>query len=555
MIDCKVIYGLIDQTISEDSKNYSFSSKTVYSQGSNILIRESKNDLVYLESNRTLLDGSFIFPDSNQPQAYDVGWESENLSDADGALSEFVEFDFTDTHDLYGFIFNFQTLIVDFKVEFYKDTTLIDTISVTGNTDLEFKKIVSVLQWDKIRISVTKISKPYQRARIGSVVFGISFDFDNDNLVSVDATKAVSIKNDNTDSAQCNISFFNLGLFDIKTIKDLPVGLQSGMRVSVYFGSKLFNEYIVDSTEVEDEGKVINLTCYDRLYYLNDTTFNIGKVYSDGRSLYDWAMEVAEDANIDIVCDNSLKNITSKGYIGAVSHREALRMIAEAGNCNIIVQDGSISIVPFATTAGTDLTRDDILEDSLDISNEDKILGVTVKQYQFSKSSTTTGLSENQDILLTGETQTITASYSSSPAEATSVSCSTNITISSQKLGSENAVIAFTGTAGETGWITIVGKQYNKSTADVSSGYIDSHVKEIDNTLIADATMAKSVCDFQLTHSASNYTYSLDTQVDLSAKLLETITAIKYQIVVSSVEISLDSDNESMILGGEDYGE
>ena len=555
MIDCKVIYGLIDQTISEDSKNYSFSSKTVYSQGSNILTRESKNDLVYLESNRTLLDGSFIFPDSNQPQAYDVGWESENLSDADGALSEFVEFDFTDTHDLYGFIFNFQTLIVDFKVEFYKDATLIDTISVTGNTDLEFDKIVSVLQWDKIRISVTKISKPYQRARIGSVVFGISFDFDNDNLVSVDATKAVSIKNDNTDSAQCNISFFNLGLFDIKTIKDLPVGLQSGMRVSVYFGSKLFNEYIVDSTEVEDEGKVINLTCYDKLYYLNDTTFNIGKVYSDGRSLYDWAMEVAEDAKIEIFCDDSLKNIISKGYIGAVSHREALRMIAEAGNCNIIVQDGSISIVPFATTAGTDLTRDDILEDSLDISNEDKILGVTVKQYQFSKSSTTTGLSENQDILLTGETQTITASYSSSPAEATSVSCSTNITISSQKLGSENAVIAFTGTAGETGWITIVGKQYNKSTADVSSGYIDSHVKEIDNTLIADATMAKSVCDFQLTHSASNYTYSLDTQVDLSAKLLETITAIKYQIVVSSVEISLDSDNESMILGGEDYGE
>lgn len=555
MIDCKVIYGLIDQTISEDSKNYSFSSKTVYSQGSNILTRESKNDLVYLESNRTLLDGSFIFPDSNQPQAYDVGWESENLSDADGALSEFVEFDFTDTHDLYGFIFNFQTLIVDFKVEFYKDTTLIDTISVTGNTDLEFKKIVSVLQWDKIRISVTKISKPYQRARIGSVVFGISFDFDNDNLVSVDATKAVSIKNDNTDSAQCNISFFNLGLFDIKTIKDLPVGLQSGMRVSVYFGSKLFNEYIVDSTEVEDEGKVINLTCYDRLYYLNDTTFNIGKVYSDGRSLYDWAMEVAEDAKIEISCDDSLKNIISKGYIGAVSHREALRMIAEAGNCNIIVQDGSISIVPFATTAGTDLTRDDILEDSLDISNEDKILGVTVKQYQFSKSSTTTGLSENQDILLTGETQTITASYSSSPAEATSVSCSTNITISSQKLGSENAVIVFTGTAGETGWITIVGKQYNKSTADVSSGYIDSHVKEIDNTLIADATMAKSVCDFQLAHSASNYSYSMTSLINLNTKLLSKFKVTNYPIISSSIEIALSSDDESMTIGGEDYGE
>ena len=149
-------------------------------------------------------------------------------------------------------------------------------------------------------------------------------------------------------------------------------------------------------------------------------------------------------------------------------------MIAEAGNCNIIVQDGSISIVPFATTAGTDLTRDDILEDSLDISNEDKVLGVKVKQYSFTKSSTSSGLSENQDILLTGETQTITASYSNSPAEPTSVSSSSNITITGEELGSENAVIVFTGTAGGTGWITIVGKQYNESTADVSSGYIDS---------------------------------------------------------------------------------
>ena len=555
MTKCKVVYGLIDQTIDEDTKTYQFSGKTDYSQGANLFDRASKDSLIYLEENFALLDGTYKFPDSSKPLTYDVGWESQNLSDSDGNLSEYVEFYFEDYHDLYGFILNFGTPIKAFSVIFYKDATALDTISYSGNAISEFTKTVSVLQWNKVRINVTQIENANQRCRINSVHFGISFDFDNDKLVSVDATKAVSIKNDNTDSSEADITFYNSGLFNIKTIKDLPVGLQSGMKIFVYFDNALFNEYIVDSTEVENEGKTINLICYDRLYYLNETVFSIGKVYPNGRSLYDWAMEVADDAKIDISCDDSLKAIISKGYIGAVSHREALRMIAEAGNCNIIVQDGSISIVPFATTAGTDLTRDDILEDSLDISNEDKILGVTVKQYQFSKSSTTTGLSENQDILLTGETQTITASYSSSPAEATSVSCSTNITISSQKLGSENAVIAFTGTAGETGWITIVGKQYNKSTADVSSGYIDSHVKEIDNTLIADATMAKSVCDFQLAHSASNYTYSLDTQVDLSAKLLETITAIKYQIVVSSVEISLDSDNESMILGGEDYGE
>ena len=67
MTECKVIYGLIDQTISEDSKTYQFSGKTIYSQGSNILNRENKKDLVYLEKNRTLLDGSFEFPDDAKP--------------------------------------------------------------------------------------------------------------------------------------------------------------------------------------------------------------------------------------------------------------------------------------------------------------------------------------------------------------------------------------------------------------------------------------------------------------------------------------------------------
>ena len=493
MTKCKVVYGLIDQTIGEDTKTYQFSGKTDYSQGANLFDRAPKDSLIYLEENFALLDGTYKFPDSSKPLTYDVGWESQNLSDSDGNLSEYVEFYFEDYHDLYGFILNFGTPIKAFSVIFYKDATALDTISYSGNAISEFTKTVSVLQWNKVRINVTQIENANQRCRINSVHFGISFDFDNDNLVSVDATKAVSIKNDNTDSSEADITFYNSGLFNIKTIKDLPVGLQSGIKIFVYFDNALFNEYIVDSTEVENEGKTINLICYDKLYYLNETIFSIGKVYPNGRSLYDWAMEVADDAKIDIFCDDSLKAIISKGYIGAVSHREALRMIAEAGNLNLIVASGNISLVPFSTSTGSDLTEEDIVDETLSIQNEDKILGVKVKQYAFTRTNLQVGLSENQDILLTGSLQTITAQYSAAPAIATLVTSSTNISISSQKLGSENAEISFTGTKGETGWITIVGYQYNSSTADITSGYIDSHVKEIDNTLIADATMAKSV--------------------------------------------------------------
>lgn len=555
MTDCKIIYGLIDQTISEDSKSYVFSSKTVFSKGNDLFISSSKNKLSYLEQNYFSLDGTFIFPDSETPLVYDVGWESQNLSDSSGNLTEYVEFDFTDLHDSYGIIIVFPTLVKDFSIQYLNGTTAIKTIAETNNTFLTYNKVDTALQWNKVIISVTKIYNPNQRARISAVTFGISFDFDADKIISIDASKAVSIKNDNTDSSECDVSFYNIGLFDIKTIKDLPVGLQSGMRMTVYFNDTLFNDYIVDTTEVEDEGKIINLTCYDRLYYLNETEFDIGKTYPSGRSLYDWAEEVASDAGIEINVDSSLQSITSKGYIGAVSHREALRLIAEAANATIKIDSGQMSIVPFATSTGSNLTEDDIVEETLQIANEDKILGVKVKQYAFTQTTDTIGLSESQDLLLTGEEQTITAEYSTYPAIATAVTSSSNITIISSKLGSEKAVITYQGTIGETGWITIVGKTYNVATANIEKGYIDSHAKEIDNTLITDATLANSVATFQMAHSSSNYNYSMETQVNLNFSLLDTFTALTYSLVTSSITISLAEDTDSMILGGEDYGE
>lgn len=552
MTQCKIVYGIIDHTIAEDGKSYAFSSKTIYSKGNDIFQRGSKNKLAYLEKNYLLLDGSYQFPRNSE--TYDVGWESQNISGADGAISEYVEMDFEDLHDCYGIILNIVG-VSDFSVSFYNGTAEIASVSEAGNTSEDYHKVIKALEWNKVIISVSKTSKPFQRARLSSAVLGISYEFDSDKLVSVDSTKSVSIKNDNTYSSEADISFYNEGLFDIKTIKDLPVRLQSKMNVSVYFDNVLFNEYIVDKTEVEDEGKVIDLTCYDKLYYLNDSTFSIGKVYPEGRPLYDWAMEVASDGNVEISVDDSLKSIISKGYIGEVSHREALRLIAEAGNCNIKVESGSISIVPFATELGNDLGEDDILEDSLSIENEDKILGVRTNVYSFSKTKTLTGISETTDIALTGDEQEISVSYSSKPAVATQTTNSSNITIVSAKYGSETALIKFKGTKGETGWIDIVGYSYNVANSSVEKGYIDSHIKEIKNTLIADKNMAESVLEFQFAHSFSNYSYSFDTQIDLSNKLMSTIKATKYPIIVSSVEINLDSDTESMVLGGEDYGE
>jgi hypothetical protein len=542
----KVVYGILDQTISEDTKSYLFSSKTQFSKGDNILNIELKKKLTYLENNWLLLDGTREFPDTSKE--YDVGWESDNLSDAYGLVNEYIEFDFTDKHDSYGIRITFGTVIKDFSVEYFSDTTSLGSVSISDNTDITYSDNNIRLQWNKIKITITKIAPINQRARLSSIIFGVSDTFESDDLVHIKAGKACSIKNDNTDSAEAEITFWNNGRFNIKTIKDLPVGLQAGLKATIYFDNALFNNYIVDSTEVNDEGKTITLSCYDEIYYLNDITFETGAVYSTGRSLYDWAKEVLPEIEVD----DSFKNIRSKGYIGSVSKREALRMIGEAGNGIIKVENGTISLVPFAKIDGVSFTDDDVVEDTLSIQNEDKILGVKVKQYSFSKKSSEEGLAEVKDIALTGKAQTLSIDYSTTPANAETITTSSNITISKQVLGVDKADITFTGTAGETGWITILGHAYSVATAEVSSGYIDSHAKEIDNTLIADNDMAKSVMDFQLAHSASNYTYDFECLTDKNAVLLNKCQVKSYNIIVSNVSYEIDEDTNSLLISGED---
>jgi hypothetical protein len=547
----KVIYGILDQTIAEDTKTYQYSGKTSFSDGSNAMNAQSaKNRLTYLEKNWIKLDGTRIFPDTSI--GYDVGYESDNLSDDSGNISCYIEFDFANLHDSYGIKMAFGSVINSLSIAYYNSDTLVGTKDATGLTGIDYSNYDVRLQWNKVKITISKISAPSQRARLDSIIFGISDSFGPDDLISVKMGKSVSIKNDNTDSSEADITFFNSGRFDIQTIRDLPVGLQAGLKVTIYSDGKLFNNYIVKSTSVEEKGKIINLECYDKLYYLNDSDFKTGHVYSDGEDFYNIFHEIAEAAGVDISVDDSFKNIVSHGYIGTVSFREALRMAAEASNAVIKVDSGTISVVPFATTAGSDMGEDDIVDDTLDIENEDKILGVKVTQYQFHEHTSDEGLAQITDVALTGETQTLSIDYSTSPAIATSVTSSDNLVISDTVYGVDKAVVTFKGTAGETGWITIIGRGYSTSSAIVSGGYIDSHANEIDNTLITETSVANSVRDFQLAHSASNYSYTFEAFGNKNADVLNKIKVLNYNIIVGSVTYEIDEDTNSMTVTGED---
>ena len=302
----RVNYGIIDQTIQDDNVTDSSSENSDYSDIDVTMQSGVAYDkITYLEKDYFRLDGTHVFPETGN--TYNVGWESESLSDTGGNISEYIEYVFANIHDSYGVQIRFPDYCVadTFTLSYYKDSVLVGERTVIGNTATLYSNYDVRLQWNRVRLTFTKVN-PQQRARLWQVVFGINDVYNEDTLISVSASRTTDLTGDYDDSGEFSFQFFNDGRFDIRTINDLPIGLQEGLKVTVYIrkrGSTTyvpFGNYYSETTDVTENGQVITVSGYDELYNLGDTTYRNGIVYPEGRSLYDWAAEVAEDAGIEL---------------------------------------------------------------------------------------------------------------------------------------------------------------------------------------------------------------------------------------------------------------
>ena len=517
----RINYGVIDQTIQDDTITPSASGNSPYSNA-NIPLQSgvTYDKIAYLEEDYFRLDGTHIFPVSGN--TYNVGWESASLSDANGNINEYIEYIFANTHDSYGVQITFPTYCAPdtFTLAYYNNDTLVGTRTVTGNTSTTYSNYDVRLQWNKVRLTFTKVS-PQQRARLWQVVFGINDAYDEDMLISVSASRTTDLTGDYDDSGEFSFQFFNDGRFDIRTINDLPIGLQEGLKVTVYVkkrGSTTyepFGNYYSKTTNVKENGKVITVSGYDEFYRLGDTTFRNGIVYPDGRSLYDWAQEVAEDAGITLSIDSAFQNIISTGYITEVPHREALRLIAEAGNGILVIdKNGNIALKKHTPTEKGEITADDIVEGGYTIENSDKYLGINVTKYTFSAASAEQELGHLDEIGLTAEPQEIEIVYSEYPAVISTiqvfVDTASSATITATKIYSDRCIITLTGTAGDTTFVTVTGKPYNNATTAVTRGSTAKNIKTIESNYLITGDLADDVADYQYERVVNKYNHSAE---------------------------------------------
>lgn len=517
----RVNYGIIDQTIQDDTVTPSASENSAYSNA-NIPLESgvTYDKIAYLEKDYFKLDGSHVFPEGGG--SYNVGWESASLSDTGGNISEYIEYVFANTHDSYGVQIRFPDYCVadTFTLSYCKDSVIVGERTVTGNTATLYSNSDVRLNWNKVRLTFTKIN-PRQRARLWQITFGISDMYDENTLISVSASRTTDLTGDYDDSGEFSFQFFNDGRFDIRTINDLPIGLQEGLKVTVYIrkrGSTTyvpFGNYYSETTDVAENGQVITVSGYDELYNLGDTTYRNGIVYPEGRSLYAWAEEVAEDAGIELEIDSVFQNIISRGYITEVPHREALRLIAEAGNGIFVIKaNGNIALKKHTPVEKGALTVDDIVEGGYSIENGYKYLGVNVTKYTFSAASAEQELGHLDEIGLTTEPQEIEIVYSEYPAVISTVQVfvdtTSSATITATKIYSDRCVITLTGTTGDTTFVTVTGKPYNNATTAITRGSTAKNIKTIESNYLITGDIADDVADYQYERVVNKYNHSAE---------------------------------------------
>ena len=521
----KIDYGIIDQTIEKDTVTDGSSENSEFSDVQNTIgISATKTKIAYLEKDYFVLDGSHVFPETGN--TYNVGWESESLSDTSGNIDEYIEYIFGNLHDSYGIQLMFPTRCPadTFTIAYYNGSTLVGTKTVTGNTSLTYTNYDVRLQWNRVRITFTKIN-PQQRARLWQVVLGINDIYDEDMLISVSASNTTDLAGDYDDCGEFSFQFFNDGRFDVRTINDLPVGLQEGLKVTVYVKPRGSDTYVVygnyysEQTVVEENGMIITVSGYDELYRLNDTTFRKGIVYPNGRSLAAWAQEVADDAGIDIEIDDAFKSIMSSGYITEVPHREALRLIAEAG-CGILLvgSDGKIRLKKHTPKDAGELNEDDIVEGSYNVESGEKYLGVNVIKYSYSAAKEEQELGYLEEVGLTAEPQEIEITYSQYPAIVSTVQVFVNTASSAQisdlKVYSDRCVFNITGTDGDSSFVTVTGTPYNNATTSVTRGSTLKNIKKVENNYLITGGIADDVADYQYSRVVGKYKHTLEMVSD-----------------------------------------
>lgn len=286
----------------------------------------------------TTVDGSMYFlPRDQEAVVLNQGIVTEQLLGP-------IEIRFPVQYDIKGLTVEFgKAYPVDFRIE--SDN---NTVEIAGNAAGHFvtEEIFEAATF--LRFTPTAMVNGQSRFRIHMITMGIGIYFDNRKIKSATKKEHISPIMEELPTIDFSMTINNKDrAFDIENEESTVNFLEIGQAIEVLYGQAMDDgaiEWLPGATlylkEWSADDEEMDFSAADRFDTL-DGTYYRGQYRADGISLYDLAVDVFTDAGVDYReywIDPYLRDVKVYNPMPAVSHKEALQLIANAGRC-ILYQD------------------------------------------------------------------------------------------------------------------------------------------------------------------------------------------------------------------------
>lgn len=494
----KVKFNIVDP---ETNPDLSSNSEEIFSDLDNIketTIPQTKN-YATLEKNFWLLnDSQPIYGSEELEQTY----VSSYMSDKNCLFSDKACITLTSSVYLttLGLTMVFDSIDKNYakklKVKAYRDSTMImdkDYTLSSYSDRLIFADNEELVRWNKIEIYFIESSLPYRRIRVNQLLFGIMETYTDENLISAESKEKTTMINSELPTHTFKFTIDNMNkLFNPDNpqgwyryiLQQQPISYEWGYQlddgtIEWILGGKML---LTGSVEVGENQ--VSFSTTSLINYLTKV-YKKGVYNSSGRSLYDLAVDVLEDSNIDSSQYNlwsGLKSIKTDAPLPKLEARQLLQIIATTGNCILFTnRENVINIQPFNYVLNPDGMKYDFITSNPVVKVQSELHNTIIYINHYSKEDNVNELFKNESLEITG-TKTIEIEYDL----ATDISATiTGGTIVSANYYGRYAILKITNTGEDTISLKVSGKKINNSqTIDSKQFNDDGENIEYKNDLI-----------------------------------------------------------------------
>lgn len=281
----------------------------------------------------TTVDGSMYFlPRDAADVVLNQGIVTDGLQGA-------IEIRFPVQYDIKG-------LTVEFGKAYPVDFSIIsdgNTVEVTGNASGHYvtEEIFPAAAF--LRFVPSVMANGQSRLRINQITMGIGIYFDSKKILSATKKEHISPISEELPTIDFSVTVDNKDrAYDVENEESTVNFLEIGQSIEALYGQAMddgtiewipgtslaLKSWSADDTEMDFQAS-------DRFDGM-DGTYYRGQYHPDGMSLYDLAVDVMTDAQVDYReywIDPYLRDVLVVNPMPAVAHKEALQLIANAGRC------------------------------------------------------------------------------------------------------------------------------------------------------------------------------------------------------------------------------